>query len=521
MASAPSSIPKASSKAFARLYQLLKKSIDAPTLVVVLYAASDRKRLEGLYSRFASAQGPRAQMLAKEELVGAVAGWFFASHDVAHALIKELDRSCKKELYILASIPDGQVEQRLQTYQGLQFRRERAKLIWALLRDTRSEANKIGVQLALELVQASSGDVPVDDNDAQSDERLQALKQKIEAYETMVDQAHGQLKGLAGQVAQLEKERAELMGRLGRKQSALRSEEELRRRHETEIASLRKQLREARETLKHIDPQEHQRLSEERDKLASKLRRLEKKIVDKDIVDQLRQENQSLRQSLQNEQNKAETTKQERQQILQSLVTRDKATQERLQRMRQALKTARRMAAEPGQADQSASAEADSQDERVGIFVDAANISASAKRAHGGQFDFSALLKIAEARKVQVAIAYVVDNGQSGFQGFASALREMGYKVKIKKPSQRPDGSIKADWDMAIAMDIVDARHRLDTVLIASGDGDFVPLLRRLRRWRKSCEVTAFSHAIHPELRRLADRYIELNAAQVIGAQKG
>lgn len=519
MTSPPIDLAKPKSQAFKDLYGQIKDRLDAPSLVVVLYAASERKRLEGLYSRFSSAQGPRASMLAKEELVGAIAGWFFASPDVAHALIKELDRSCKKERYIVASIPEDVLEERLQSYQGLDFQRGRAKLAWALLRDPRDKAQHLAMQIAVSLVQQSQGPTPPETAtiDGDDDDKWRALRDKINAYESMVDQARGRLQGLEGQVAQLEKERAELMANLGRKESALRAEEKLRRNLEGQLTSLRKALKAAQDQLSQIDPQEQRRLSAERDKLANKLRRLEKKIIDQDLVDSLRHENQELRAQLEQAQDQQSHSRQERQQLLQSLVARDKATHERLGRMRQALKTARRMAAEQGPREANKPI---ATDERVGIFVDAANISASAKRAQGGQFDFGALLDLVGQRSLVLALAYVVDNGQEGFLAFANALRTMGFKVKIKKPSRRPDGSIKADWDMAIAMDIVDARHQLDTVLIASGDGDFVPLVRRLKRWRKRVEVAAFAHAIHPELRRCADQPIELGAAQIIGGAK-
>jgi uncharacterized LabA/DUF88 family protein len=220
-----------------------------------------------------------------------------------------------------------------------------------------------------------------------------------------------------------------------------------------------------------------------------------------------------LRNRLAELERQAQVTRNEHQHLLQTLVVRDRATQERLSRLRDALKTARRMALT---SDEDALPRPARHEERVGIFVDAANVSASAQRAHGRQFDFSAVLDLVGERERAVAIAYVVDNGQAGFEKFAHALREMGYLVKVKQPSRRPDGTVKADWDMALAMDVIEARHRVDSVLIVSGDGDFVPLVRRLKRWRKRVEVAAFAHAIHPELRRTADAFWPLAVSATI-----
>lgn len=502
--------PKPQSSALRELLQQLRGQVDAPTLVVLLYSALERPKLEGVFTRFAPKQGPRVQGLAKEELVGAVAGWFFSSLDVAHAVIRELDRAASKERHIVASLPDGSIGERLERYQALDFRRERAKLVWALLRDDRAEAHTVGQQVAAEMVQLAQG-APPDEVLAGTDDdaRLAVLREKLSTYESAVQEVQGRVKGLESQVQKLERERAELIVTIGRKESALRAEEALRRAADDRVSALQRELREVELRLQAIGPDEVQRLAEERSALEQKLRRLEKKAEHTLEPERLREENAALRQQLHALQDERARSRDERQQLIQSLVVRDRATQERLSRMRDALKAARRMALTAGEGREPAPR---TSDERVGVFVDAANISASAKRAHGGQFDFHTVLGLCGERQRVVVVAYVVDNGQAGFQSFAAALREMGFTVKVKKPSVRPDGTVKADWDMAIAMDIVEARHRLDTVLIASGDGDFVPLVRRLRRWRKRVEVTAFEHAIHPELKRTADAYWPLGA---------
>ncbi|MBN2358971.1 MAG: NYN domain-containing protein [Deltaproteobacteria bacterium] len=504
--------PKPRSAQFNELYRRLCGEVDAPTLVVLLYSALDRGRLEAIYNHAAPREGARAQMLGKEELVGAVGGWFFASLDVAHAVVRDLDRVCLKERHIVASLPDGKIAERLQGYQALDFRRERARLTWALLRDDRSEAQRLAGELIQELVDSMRTSAPASGPaGAEDDARVQALKQRLDAYESQVNEARGQLQGLEGRVAQLERERAELMVAVGRKENALRAEERLRREAEAAAQRAERRLRELEEQRAAGDPGAIQRLTEERDRLAHKLRHLEKKGRAALDLEALRAENEQLQQRLADLEQQAQVARGEHQSLLQTLVVRDRATQERLTRLRDALKTARRMALT---SDEEALPRPPRREERVGLFVDAANAGASALRACGRQFDFGSVLDLVGERERAVAIAYVVDNGQPGFEKFAHALREMGYTVKVKRPSQRPDGTVKADWDMALAMDVIEARHRVDSVLIVSGDGDFVPLVRRLKRWRKRVEVAAFEHAIHPELRRTADAFwpLDINA---------
>jgi uncharacterized LabA/DUF88 family protein len=46
----------------------------------------------------------------------------------------------------------------------------------------------------------------------------------------------------------------------------------------------------------------------------------------------------------------------------------------------------------------------------------------------------------------------------------------------------RADGSTKADWDVGLALDVYEAAPHCDTVVLASGDGDFAILLERIRQ---------------------------------------
>jgi uncharacterized LabA/DUF88 family protein len=243
---------------------------------------------------------------------------------------------------------------------------------------------------------------------------------------------------------------------------------------------------------------------QERDQLAQKIRRLEKVHSIGPKLKDLLDANAELEQQLEQARSREISSKKQQQELLHKLTLRDRSTQERVSRLRDALKTARKMAQQPEQHQQHQPLR---ETERVGVFVDAANLSASAARDFGRYFDFASLLDYVGDRQCVQCVAYVVDNGQEGFGRFAAALRAMGFSVKVKKPSERPDGSVKADWDMGLAMDIIEAWPKLDTILLASGDGDFVPLVRRLKKWRRRVEVAAFDSATHPELKRTADAF--------------
>jgi len=47
---------------------------------------------------------------------------------------------------------------------------------------------------------------------------------------------------------------------------------------------------------------------------------------------------------------------------------------------------------------------------------------------------------------------------------------------------KRLDGSTKADWDVGITLDVYEAAKDSDTIVLATGDGDFDVLLARIRK---------------------------------------
>jgi len=83
---------------------------------------------------------------------------------------------------------------------------------------------------------------------------------------------------------------------------------------------------------------------------------------------------------------------------------------------------------------------------------------------------------------IVLANAYAIDSDNEGQQRFQSALRAIGFDVKLKPYIQRRDGSAKGDWDVGITLDVIDAAASVDVVVLLSGDGDFSLLLDKIRR---------------------------------------
>lgn len=119
---------------------------------------------------------------------------------------------------------------------------------------------------------------------------------------------------------------------------------------------------------------------------------------------------------------------------------------------------------------------------RLGLFVDVQNVYYTTRQAFGRHFDYNAFWsRFTPGHRVVVANAYAVERGDARQQQFQAILRGIGFCVKLKPFIQRSDGSAKGDWDVGIALDVMEAAPHLDHIVLVSGDGDFDILVERAR----------------------------------------
>jgi uncharacterized LabA/DUF88 family protein len=153
-------------------------------------------------------------------------------------------------------------------------------------------------------------------------------------------------------------------------------------------------------------------------------------------------------------------------------------------------------------------------EQRVGVFVDVQNLYYSARNVYKSKVDFRAILKEAiKGRNLIRAIAYVIRADVKDEENFFDALKNLGYEVKQKDLQVFYGGAKKGDWDIGIAMDLIELAPKLDTVVLVSGDGDFVPLVRHLKH-ALGCyvEVMAFGKSSSQKLIEDADNYLDLDS---------
>lgn len=118
---------------------------------------------------------------------------------------------------------------------------------------------------------------------------------------------------------------------------------------------------------------------------------------------------------------------------------------------------------------------------KVSVFVDVQNIYYTTKEKYNRNFDYNKFWsEITLNREIVTAIAYAIDNNDEKQKQFQNILRAIGFEVKLKPFINRSDGSAKGDWDVGIAIDIMEYAPKSDIVVLASGDGDFDLLVRKI-----------------------------------------
>ncbi len=151
-------------------------------------------------------------------------------------------------------------------------------------------------------------------------------------------------------------------------------------------------------------------------------------------------------------------------------------------------------------------------EQRVAILIDTQNLYHSAKNLYKSKVNFGAVVKAALGnRKLIRALSYVV-NTESGEEApFFEALVKSGIEIKTKDLQIFYGGAKKADWDVGLAIDAVKLAQKVDAIVIASGDGDFVPLVEYIKSQGCQVEVVSFGRSSSQKLRESVDDFIDMD----------
>jgi uncharacterized LabA/DUF88 family protein len=152
-------------------------------------------------------------------------------------------------------------------------------------------------------------------------------------------------------------------------------------------------------------------------------------------------------------------------------------------------------------------------EQRVAVFIDTQNLYHTARNLYHSKINFGKVLEHAVAgRRLIRARAYVVHTESGEEQAFFEALQKVGIEIRSKDLQVFSGGAKKADWDVGLAVDAISAAPKLDAIILATGDGDFVPLVEYLRV-HEGCqvEVVSFGRSTSARLIEAADDFIDMD----------
>ncbi len=150
--------------------------------------------------------------------------------------------------------------------------------------------------------------------------------------------------------------------------------------------------------------------------------------------------------------------------------------------------------------------------QRVAIFIDTQNLYHSAKTLYKAKVNFANVVKAALGdRQLIRAISYVVNTESGEEQPFFEALEKSGIEVKTKDLQIFFGGAKKADWDVGMAVDAIKHAAKVDAIILATGDGDFVPLVEYVKSQGCQVEGISFGRSSSSRFREVLDDFIDLD----------
>lgn len=149
--------------------------------------------------------------------------------------------------------------------------------------------------------------------------------------------------------------------------------------------------------------------------------------------------------------------------------------------------------------------------QRVGVLMDVQNLYHSAKNLYNARANFGEILKTSISNRSLIRVfAYVISTKTGEEKPFFEALTKLGIETRVKELQEFYGGQKKADWDVGLVIDAIRLAPSVDTLVIVSGDGDFISLVEYLKNQGKRVEIVAFGKSTSSKLKEIADEFIDL-----------
>lgn len=151
-------------------------------------------------------------------------------------------------------------------------------------------------------------------------------------------------------------------------------------------------------------------------------------------------------------------------------------------------------------------------DQRVAVIIDTQNLYHSAKNLYKSKVHFAAVVEAAvQKRKLIRAVSYVVNTESGEESAFFEAMEKIGIEIKTKDLQIFYGGAKKADWDVGMAVDAIKIAPKVDAIVFATGDGDFIPAVEYLKSQGCQVEAITFGRSASSGLKAIVDDFIDLD----------
>ncbi len=154
---------------------------------------------------------------------------------------------------------------------------------------------------------------------------------------------------------------------------------------------------------------------------------------------------------------------------------------------------------------------------RIGVFVDVQNLYHTAKALWPGtKINYRVLRdyilsQAPDPRAVTFQAFTAINPEWKAQEQFLWALSHIGYRIITKPIRRMPDGSIKGDMDLEMALEVLYMAPYLDEIVLVTGDGDFVPLVHQLVWMGKVVRVIGPGRLTAQELGLVAHSFVSLD----------
>jgi len=144
--------------------------------------------------------------------------------------------------------------------------------------------------------------------------------------------------------------------------------------------------------------------------------------------------------------------------------------------------------------------------ERIVIFVDNSNIFQGFKK-YSIKANYEKLKNIiTRGRQLQNIFLYegaVYPLRPEKKNWYKELANRSGYIIKATFDKIATGGAIEKKVDINIAVDIISLAYEnaYDTAVLASGDGDFIPVIKKVKELKKNVEIWAFKYSLANAIR--------------------